>query len=114
MEDDNTIQLDQTPTGVKEQESFEDPDQHRKRIENESKQQDIKERKAFADNALGFAQTWVGFLIVLTFTQMVLRKMKIGLSEKEFLVVFTTCTALIFGFWTQVGKYLFSTEKTKD
>ena len=61
----------------------------------------------YANNAYGITQAWIGFLMVLTFAQLTLKPLHIGLASAEFITVFTTTTAAVFGFWLLVGQYLF-------
>lgn len=106
------IQLDADPTGQEEAIfTFSNPEEQRAYLENSSFEQDIKERKAFADKAYSITQTWIGFLIVLTFAQFLLKKLGFGLDGKEFIVVFTTTTVSVFGFWVLVGQYLFNSKR---
>lgn len=105
------IQLDETPSGKEEAYQFSTPEEKQKHLELASYKQDMTERKCFADRAYGITQTWIGFLIVITISQMLLKSIKMGLSENEFIVVFTTTTASVFGFWVLVGRYLFNHKK---
>lgn len=106
----HSIVLDETPSGEEElAEQFSDPDKHKKLLENQSLSQDICERKTFADRAYAITKTWVGFLIILTFVQFFLKATGFGLSENEFMVVFSTTTGSVLVFWSLVGKYLFNT-----
>ena len=106
------IELDDTPTGEEElEDQFSDPDDHRKHLENKSLNQDICERKTFADRAYGITQSWIAFLMVLTIAQFTLNGIGFGLSEIEFNVVFSTTSASVLVFWYLVGKYLFNPRK---
>jgi len=105
------ILLDATPTGEEEARQFSTPEEKQKHLELDSYKQDMTERKCFADRAYGITQTWVGFMIVITIAQMLLKSIDMGLSENEFIVVFTTTTASVFGFWVLVGRYLFNHKK---
>lgn len=105
--DDGTLELDRTPTSGEEQAFFQTEDERRKKIANDSDEQDMGERKRYADNAYGITQAWIGFLIVITIAQFSLKPIGMGLSEAAFITVFTTTTASIFGFWLLVGNYLF-------
>lgn len=69
----------------------------------------LSHREKFAEHAYGITQTWIGFLIVLTICQFFLKKFGYGLDYKEFIAVFTTTTAAVFGFGILVGKFLFPT-----
>jgi hypothetical protein len=115
MDDGDTrIEIDRTPTPEEELSAF-DPERVRsKKLRNDSDEQDMGERVRYAGNAYGITQTWVGFLIVLTFAQICLRPIGIGLGREEFIVVFTTTTAAVFGFWLLVGRYLFPDKSKKS
>lgn len=103
------VVLDSTPTGKEEYEDeFSDPADHRKRLENHSLRQDIRERKTFASRAFYITITWVAFLVLLTAAQFLLRKFGYGLTEIEFNIVFSTTTGSVLVFWYLVGKYLFN------
>lgn len=79
----------------------------RKKLENDSFEQDITERKKFAKRAYKITVSWVIFLILLTILQFISPLWSIGLSDLAFNIVFTSTTASIIGFWFLVGKYLF-------
>jgi hypothetical protein len=83
-------------------------------LRNESNEQNMRERIRYANNAYGITQAWVGFLIVLTIMEFSLKPFGYGLGQTEFVTVFTTTTASIFGFWLLVGRYLFPATKEKD
>ncbi|SUS04739.1 hypothetical protein DF3PA_70161 [Candidatus Defluviicoccus seviourii] len=106
---DGYISIDQTPTSEEEQFNTFSTDEERRhaKLSNDSDEQDMGERLRYADHAYGITQAWVGFLIVLTITQISLKPLKMGLETTEFVTVFTTTTASIFGFWLLVGNYLF-------
>jgi hypothetical protein len=107
------IEIDRTPTPMEELETF-DPERARAmRLRNDSDEQDMGERRRYAGNAYGITQTWVGFLIVLTFAQLCLKPLGLGLGREEFIAVFTTTTASVFGFWLLVGRYLFPDKSKK-
>jgi hypothetical protein len=97
------IEVDETPTSREEGDFFESAE----KLASRSEAQDIAERKRYADNAYGITQAWIGFLIVLTIAQMVLKPYGLSLDNAAFITVFTTTTASIFGFWALVGQYLF-------
>lgn len=106
------VELDRTPTGEEERdETFSTEEERARRLRNDSNQQDMKERIRYADHAYGITQAWVGFLIVLTLAQFSLTPLKMGLGQAEFITVFTTTTASVFGFWLLVGQYLFHRRK---
>ena len=52
-------------------------------------------------------QAWVGFLIVLTMAQFLLKPLNYGLGQAEFIAVVTTTTASVFGFGFLVGNFYF-------
>ena len=101
------IEVDRTPTSGEEQTFFETEAQRAAKIANDSDLQDMGERRRYAENAYGITQTWIGFLIVITSCQFGLKRLGYGLGTTEFVTVFTTTTASIFGFWMLVGRYLF-------
>lgn len=85
-----------------------------RRNRNRSYKQNMRERKRFAENAYGITQAWIGFLMVLTFAQVCLKPINLGLSDTAFVTVFTTTTASVFGFWLLVGRYLFPGDRKED
>lgn len=108
--------LDSTPTGAEEAVAFATPEEryshelHNRKLELENRQfeRDMDNREAFADRAYSITITWITFILVLTAAQFFLGKSQYsGLSEKGFIVVITTTTASMFGFWVLVGRYLF-------
>ena len=101
------IDIDRDPTEAEETGFFRNQKDRREKIANDSDEQDMGERKRYADNAYGITQAWIGFLIVVTIAQFSLKPIGLGLSEAAFITVFTTTTASIFGFWVLVGRYLF-------
>jgi hypothetical protein len=109
-----TIEVDRTPTPEEEFETFDPEEARARKLRNDSDQQDMEERQRYAGHAYGITQTWVGFLIVLTFTQLCLKPLGLGLGREEFIAVFTTTTASVFGFWLLVGRYLFPDKSKKD
>lgn len=68
-----TIEVDRTPTPEEEFETFDPEEARARKLRNDSDQQDMEERQRYAGHAYGITQTWVGFLIVLTFTQLCLK-----------------------------------------
>lgn len=76
-------------------------------LANSEMNQILSHREKFAEHAYGITQTWIGFLIVITVAQFSLKKFGYGLDYKEFIAVFTTTTAAVFGFGLLVGKFLF-------
>ena len=102
------VDVSRNPTVAAEGSQLENPDQESKRLKNRSDEQDIRERQKYAARAYEITQAWVSFLIAITLFQMLFKPFKMNLSEGEFIAVFTTTTASIFGFWLLVGRYLFS------
>lgn len=100
------VEIDSTPS-AREEADFFAHEAKAKALANESDEQDMRERIRYADNAYGITQAWIGFLIVVTFAQICLKPLGLGLSDTTFVTVFTTTTASIFGFWLLVGQYLF-------
>jgi hypothetical protein len=74
----------------------------------------LDHREKFAEHAYGITNTWVGFLIVITIMQFTLKKFGYGLDYKEFIAVFTTITAAVFGFGLLVGNFLFPRNGKRD
>lgn len=105
------IEVARKPTAREEKDVLENKHQ---RDRNRSYKQDMRERKRFAENAYGITQTWVGFLMVLTFSQFSLKSIGLGLSDTAFVTVFTTTTASVFGFWLLVGRYLFPGDRNSE
>lgn len=107
-----TVEVDRTPTAEEEAtETFANAEERAKHIRNQSDLQDMTERRRYAEYAYGITQAWIGFLIVLTICQFSLKPLDMGLGHDEFIVVFTTTTASVFGFWLLVGRYLFPNKK---
>lgn len=65
------------------------------------------QRDVYAKAALGILQAWVGFLMVIILSQIVLRTMGTGLHDQEFIVTITTTTTSIIAFTFIVARYLF-------
>lgn len=110
----DTIEIDRTPTPEEERDVFDPEHARARKLRNDSDQQDMEERHRYAGYAYGITQAWVGFLIVLTFAQLSLKPLGLGLGREEFIGVFTTTTASVFGFWLLVGRYLFPDKGKKD
>lgn len=88
-------------------------------LESRANNQIIHHREKFASHAYRITNIWIYFLIILTFFQFMGRIFAVGLDYKEFITVFTTTTAAVFGFGILVGKFLFPSngkalKKTKD
>jgi len=108
-EDSDTVEVSRDPDSKSEQKEVESL--RGETLKNNSYEQDMIERKRYADKAYSITQSWIGFLIVITIFQAIVKPMKMGLSEKEFITVFTTTTASVFGYWLLVGQYLFPRQK---
>ena len=79
------------------------------KIKNDLSQQDLNQRKEYADRAYGVTQTWVGFIIVVILAQITLRALGVPtLDATEFIAVITTTTTAIVAFWLLVGRGLFN------
>ncbi|WP_449396288.1 hypothetical protein [Devosia riboflavina] len=76
-------------------------------LDRREREQVLHHRETFASNAYGYTQAWIGFLIVVTIAQMIFKGLGFGLGEAEFITVFTTTTAAVFGFALLVGNFLF-------
>lgn len=104
------VELDRTPTPREEfEERFLGEERHKTLvIENRHREQEIEQRRVYAERAYGLTQTWVGFIIVVTSVQFALSVMDMGrLTPNEFIAVLTSTTASILGFWALVGRGLF-------
>jgi hypothetical protein len=102
------IEIVSDPSAIDEaDEIFSTEDERAKRLRNDSDEQDIAQRLRYAENAYKLTEAWVGFLILLTIGQWCGKILGYGLSAPEFITVFTTTTAAVFGFWALVGRYLF-------
>tara|TARA_B100000446_G_scaffold160992_1_gene160198 strand:+ start:57 stop:467 length:411 start_codon:yes stop_codon:yes gene_type:complete len=112
--DKKELLIDRHPTGAKEAlEEFSSPEEEAKNLENRLRKQDLEQRKEYAERAYGLTQTWVGFIIVITVSQMTFSAMGIGhLESSEFIAVITTTTVTILGFWALVGRGLFGTHQS--
>ena len=111
------LKLEPTPTSDEEEAAYfltpEERESHRLMnakldLENKQFERDMTNREGFAEKAYSVTAGWLGFLVILTLAQFVIAKnWQAGLTEKEFIVVITTTTASVFGFWLLVGQYLF-------
>lgn len=110
----DVIEVDRTPTAKEEADTFDPETARARKLRNDSDEQDAAERRRYASYAYGITQAWVGFLIVLTFAQLCLKPLGLGLGREEFITVFTTTTASVFGFWLLVGRYLFPDKSRPD
>ena len=106
-ENPGTFEADREPTAEKEFKSTFAADKDHRHLRNRQFSQNIIERRRFGVRAYRMAQTWVSFLMIVVFAQLVLGIFNCGLTEKEFITVVTTTTASVFGFWWLVGRYLF-------
>lgn len=79
----------------------------RAQLDHEEHSQVLEHRDKFSEFAYGITRAWVGFLIVLTCSQFGLVRFGYGLSQAEFITVFSTTTAAVFGFAVLVGNFLF-------
>lgn len=73
----------------------------------QERKDDLDNRRNFSSISLGIMQSWVGFIIVLTLAQFILKPIGLGLESSEFIAVVTSTTAAVFGFGLLVGNYLF-------
>ena len=80
---------------------------HIAELDGREHEQILGHRDRFAEISYGIMQAWVGFLMVLTFAQVCLKPLKLGLETAEFIAVVTTTTAAVFGFGLLVGNVLF-------
>lgn len=103
------ISVDQDPTPRDEEEdAFAGENSRTLRIANDLKQQDLDQRKEYADRAYGVTQTWVGFIIIVILCQIILGSLGIPkLETSEFIAVITSTTTAIVAFWLLVGTGLF-------
>ena len=109
---DGLVNIDTRPTPEEEYtETFSTERERRQRIINDSEEQNVGERKRYAEHAYGITQAWIGFLMVLTMAEFSLKSMGMGLGKAEFIAVFTTTTASVFGYWLLVGQYLFRSKR---
>ncbi|MCP8894312.1 hypothetical protein KYK29_05170 [Shinella daejeonensis] len=83
------------------------PEHHAKVLNNEQFQQDMQERKKYAEAAFRLTHLWVWFLIGSTAAQMVMSIFDVGLTENMFITLLTTTTISVLGVWALVGSYLF-------
>lgn len=95
-------------------ESFSSDEAKRRALANRSDEQDIEQRKKYADSAYKITTIWTSFLIGISILQLLSRLWDKGLKEAEFIAVLTTTTASVFGFWYLVGRYLFKGSDKSD
>jgi hypothetical protein len=111
----NEVILDDDPTQEEEEQAFSStsyPTTPQDELNYKSQDQDIKERKKFADRAYEITQLWIWFLVATTIAQFIFGKSTHwGLDNTTFNIIFTSATASVFGYWSLVGKYLFNTKK---
>lgn len=107
---DDPHELDLVPT-PREGSSLDSPDEYTKSAEtdlsNSEMTQILGHREKFANHAYFITKIWIGFLMILTALQFFLKAYGFGLDYKEFIAVFSTTTAAVFGFGLLVGKFLF-------
>jgi len=87
--------------------TFAGPEHHAKVLSNRQFQQDMEERKKYAEAAFKLTRLWVWFLIGSTALQMLASIWGWGLSELMFVTLLTTTTVSVLGVWALVGSYLF-------
>lgn len=106
---DEIISIDPTELSpaAEREETFGGPEHHLKVLTNRQFQQDMKERKKYADAAFKLTRLWVWFLIGSTALQMLASIWGWGLSELMFVTLLTTTTVSVLGVWALVGSYLF-------
>lgn len=104
---DDEITLDKNPDPEREALRFETPEQREKHLRNIDLEQDIKERRKFADRSFKLTCLWVGFIVLSTIAQFILNAIGRGLPGPDFIALITTTSATVFGFWLLVGRYLF-------
>ncbi len=94
------IRVDPSPTAEKEAEDFSNnPEINRKRLSNQQYEQDIAERKKYAQQAFLVTKLWSGALITIVLAQMGLSIGGWGLEKEVFITVIASTTAAMFGFW---------------
>lgn len=110
------VQLDRDPTPEEEFEyAFAGENKKTLELQNKLREQELAQREEYAQRAYGLTQTWVGFIIVITLTQMTLSVLELGrLEPSEFIAVLTSTTVAILGFWALVGRGLFRVMPTQD
>lgn len=80
------INPDETSAVAEREETFGNPEHHAKVLNNKQFQQDMAERKKYADAAFKLTRLWVWFLICSTAMQMLLSIWGLGLSEAMFII----------------------------
>lgn len=101
------IPLDKHPNAEREARGFDTPEEREKHLRNVNLEQDISERRKFADRSFKLTCLWVGFIILSTVAQFILNAIGRGLPTPDFIALITTTSAAVFGFWLLVGRYLF-------
>lgn len=86
-------------------------DVRRRRLENDTIEDDNKQRRDYYYKSHGIIQSWIGFLIVLIISQFTLKPMGYSLATEEFIAVVVSLTGSVFGFWYLVGRYLFEPKR---
>ncbi|MEI9996334.1 MAG: hypothetical protein WDM91_17180 [Rhizomicrobium sp.] len=69
--------------------------------------QDMGQRRVFADRAFVVTMCWLVFLFAFAGAQVALSAAGHGLDDAQFIAVVTSTTAIVFGVWMLVGRYLF-------
>jgi len=105
------INPEETSAVAEKEETFGDPEHHAKVLTNKQFQQDMAERKKYAEAAFKLTRLWVWFLIGSTAFQMFLSIFDRGLSDSMFVTLLTTTTVSVLGVWALVGSYLFGKRK---
>ena len=74
----------------------------------QAKRHDVNARANYTKFARTITFVWIGFVMVLTFVQILVRAFGLsGLDASEFIAVVTTTTVSVLGLWGLVAKYLF-------
>lgn len=105
------INPDETSAAAEMEEVFSGPEHHAKVLNNKQFQQDMEERKKYAEAAFKLTRLWVWFLIGSTAVQMILSAFDKGLSEGMYITLLTTTTVSVLGVWALVGSYLFGRKR---
>lgn len=102
------VNLERNPRPEQEaEELFESHDDREKRLRNKSLRQNIKERRKYANRSFILTCFWVGFIMLSTAAQFVLNAFHWGLPSAQFVVLITSTTFSVLGYWLIVGRYLF-------
>jgi hypothetical protein len=82
-------------------------------LQNASFKDDNQQRKDYYKKSHAIIQAWIGFLMVLIFSQFLLRPFGYSLEKEEFIAVVVSLSGSVFGFWYLVGQYLFEPKRSK-